>query len=157
GPGEVADRDHLGDADDALGGARDGDLGLALLLAGERLALLRAFAAAVEVTLHEARLVGLADDLSALLLLRRAVGSATRGRTSGGLARRTPGRSLTRRRNGLPQVDLPEDLDRPHLLEARRRGRTGPRGRRRGSGRRRCGRSGPRRDLDGRRRRLRTG
>src|SRR5207249_2660318 len=71
---QVGDRDHLRNTDDPLRSARDGDLGLLLLLPRQRASLLRPLAPPHEVPLHAVEHVGLLDDLAALLLLGRAVG-----------------------------------------------------------------------------------
>ena len=126
---QVTDRDHLRDADHALRRTRHRDLGFPLLLSGERSALLRPLAGPLEVALHHVTHVRLLDDLAALLLLG---GPLTRSRLAG---RRGLTRALRRRggrHRGLAQVDLAEDLDAPHLLEAR--GRWGRWGRRTGGG-----------------------
>src|SRR5207249_4125578 len=103
------------------------------------------------VALHHVTHVRLLDDLAALLLLG---GTLTRSRLAGG---RSFTRALRRRRGrhgGLAQVDLAEDLDAPHLLEAR--GRWGRGGRRAGSGSSPRD-SGTRDDRRGRRRRALLG
>src|SRR5205085_12073066 len=79
---QVGDGDDLGDANHALGGARNRDLGLLLLLAGECAPLLRPLPAAREVALERAEHVRLLDDLAPLLLLRGVVATALRGRST---------------------------------------------------------------------------
>ena len=120
------------------------DLGLPLLLARQRLALLRPRAPAVEVALHQVRLSGFLMTLRPFFFFGRAV-AAPRARHAPGASpggrHAWPGAG---RRTALRRSILPSTFTPAHLLEAGRRRRSG-----RSAGRRRSASAGWRRSRAG--------